>query len=395
MSAGARESTGTSRDMVTLLVCGPGQSASKSISASRDGKPNVQGFNAGMHFAVMEREVQDIRELSEVLRALETLPNVLVIRGAPVPTLSERSGVRRTKANFATPAQGRRWVLLDFDKIPLPSGMDVRKDPVVVAEHLVSRLPAEFHGVSYHFQLSSSAGLKDDGTASMHIWFWLTAPHTDKDLKRWGQAVNKTSSTKLVDTALFNDVQAHYVAAPVFVGMDDPLPVRSGLVTKAAAAVLLQIPEAPISPVFKTGVPDRSPPAGFEALLDRIGDHPGGEGFHEPIIRAIASAVGAQGREGTNVEQLFETVRQRVLAADRSQHDKDYVEHMASREHILPAIEGALTKFGDANPRRKARVIPGMTPHFAEGEELSPEAASGSLDKALRAIVKVPAWPSA
>jgi hypothetical protein len=104
------------------------------------------------------------------------MPNVLVIRGKPAPSLNLKGAVRRLKKNFATSPQGRWWILIDFDKIPLPSGLSVTRNAKVVAGHLVSLLPEEFYDASYHYQLSSSAGLKNPDVASMHIWFWLAQP---------------------------------------------------------------------------------------------------------------------------------------------------------------------------------------------------------------------------
>ena len=91
---------------------------------------------------------------------------------------------------------------------------------------------------------------------------------------------------------------------------------------------------------------------------------PGGDGFHKPIIRAVASYVTTHGSEATDVEALYELVRGRVLEADSSAHDAAYVEQMASRDHIVPAIEQAIVKFGKPDPRRKSRQIPGVAPHF-------------------------------
>ena len=224
---------------------------------------------------------------------------------------------------------------------------------------------------------------------SAHVWFWLSAPWSDAKLKTWAKTVNGHAGSKLIDTALFNDVQAHYTAAPIFEGVADPFPKRSALVKKANDAVSIleiKLPDHPAqerSGPFESGI-------GFEGHLSRIGDHPGGDGFHIPIITAIASYVSTNGSDGTNIETLYETVRDRVLAADRSNHDDAYVKGMASREHIMQAIQGALQKYGNQPAsRRRARVVKGMAPPALQAPLCAAEAHK-KLSEALDSIIGGP-----
>src|SRR5690606_10907338 len=98
--------------------------------------------------------------------------------------------------------------------------------------------------------------------------------------------------------------------------------------------------------------------------------------------------------EGTDVEWLYETVRQRILQADRSQHDDATVEQRASREHIMEAIQGALEKFGDANTRRRGRLIPGATPADRTEVQTAAQEAQARLDQALQSNLKRYPWQS-
>lgn len=354
------ENVVTQPDTLTIMICAQGFSASKTITPKDGGGVDIKGFDAGMYFGVMIREVNDIEELSRNLEALETTHNAFVIRGAPIKPVDPGNPIRRQKVNFVTPERGKRWVLIDFDKLPIPTDIDLAADPQVAIEHLVGQLPAEFHDVSYHYQLSSSAGFSAPGTSSAHVWFWLTDPWPDDKLKTWAKAVNKGGGRKLIDTALFNDVQPHYTAKPIFEGVTDPFPTRSALVRKTNAAVSIRETKAPERPAAQQSGPFESGP-GFDGWLARIGDHLGGEGFHDPIIRATASYVSTHGREGTDVEALYETMRARILAADRSKHDDADIEQMASREHIMPAIAGAIQKFGERPVSlRRSRIIKGL-----------------------------------
>ena len=164
--------------------------------------------------------------------------------------------------------------------------------------------------------------------------------------------------------------------------MADPFPTRSGLVRKAVDEVRLVLPP-PISPRGAARQRSLQPSPGFEAILDEIGDNIGGSGFHKPIIRAVASFVAEHGRDDTDVDALYEVVRATVLAADRSGHTDEHVESMASRDHIVRAIETALVKFGEPNyPRRKSRQIRGLQPHY-HSERISSVESSALLQRAV------------
>jgi hypothetical protein len=227
----------------------------------------------------------------------------------------------------------------------------------------------------------------------MHIWFWLDRPISDVDLKRWATSWNTANAGRvqgkaIIDPRLFNDVQAHYTAAPTFVGMADPFPVRCGLVRKCAHEVAIKLPPRTAERRRRDAVEGAILTAhGFEAILSEIGDHAGGGGFHRPIIRALASYASTYGRDGTDIEAVCDVVRARVMAADRTAHDDEYIEKMASREHIIPAIEQALEKYGGASPRRKTRKIEGIRPHFTS-KPITPAEATRELRDLVEAFFR-------
>ena len=201
---------------------------------------SVRGLRRRLQVRSLEGAISGIEDLSALLVQLEPNHRAFVIRGARRAKDDSGAPIRRLKENFSTPAQGRYWILIDLDKIALPSGITLEQGPKLVCEHLVSLLPEEFHGCSYHFQLSASAGMGDPRKVSVHLWFWLEEPWSDVRLKRWAEAVNVSRGAKLIDEALFNDVQVHYTAAPIFDGVPDPLPVRSGFVKKHSNAVSIR-----------------------------------------------------------------------------------------------------------------------------------------------------------
>lgn len=363
-------------DHLTILSTSPGKLATKRF-VKKGRAVEVVGYDAGWQFGLHSPyPVANIAELSSVLSALEGLPNFLVIRGAPKDPSCVGTWVRRTGSagigNFETPSRGRRWIQIDFDKIEVPAHLSVIMDPVAVCEYLVTLLPLEFQKASYHWTLSSSAGMVARTQVSMHIWFWLKNPVADPVLKAWAKHVNDAAGgKKIVDPALFQSVQAHYTAAPIFDGVIDPIPVRSGLQTKASGAVDLKFDpprSAPAKNSSKQAGASCAPVASGSGLahhLSMIGDHPGGAGFHGPIVAAAASYVGAHGASQTDREELFKLLSAAVLAADRTGHDDAYVDHMASREHVMPAIDSALKKFGSQAPaRKKSKIHHGVRPHY-------------------------------
>jgi len=381
-------------DALTVLKCAPGFFASKQIIARDGEEPEIRGFNAGMWFQQHQWPVSNIVGLWSALTALETMPNCLVIRGAPAQGLDCSRAQRRNKANYRTPARGRLWGLIDVDKLRLPDGLRLSDGVELVCEYLVTLLPPEFHQASYLWQLSSSVGVSDPSVVSMHLWFWFDRPIPDADLKYWANTWNRTNADgvggkPIIDTHLFNDVQAHFTAAPRFVGMADPFPMRCGLVRKAVDEVALRLParstQSKSRPLADTSLQGSR---GFEAILAEIGDHPNGGGFHTPIIRAAASYVATHGREDTDVEALYQVIRDRVLAADRSKHDEAHVLAMAGREHIVRAIEEALVKYGGPSPQRKSRRLEGIPPHFASAP-VSAAIAKENLREVVHAFFRV------
>lgn len=388
------------KDTITVLGCTLGYRATK-IHCRTNGDLKTEGFNAGMYFQSHVISISCIRELSAVLTNLEPTSNMLVIRGLPQPHVEPDQPHQRTKnpptANYRTPADGHRYVMIDIDKLALPAALNLSKTTLPrVIRHVVARLPDEFHNATFHCQLSSSAGISDPTKVSMHLWFWLDRPIPDQDLKRWGTAVNAASGIKLIDTALFNDVQAHYTAAPLFKGMDNPFPERSWLVRKGRDEVALVLPSSVPKPsdtgksrpaksvagktrTTKSVLTSSSAGLGFDYHVASIGDHAGGEGFHEPLLRAAASYVATRGANDIDKERLYETLRRHVLSADASCHSPDEVENRASREHIMPIIDSALKKYGNQTPST-ARLRDGIAPHY-ESKPLPNERATAKLKR--------------
>jgi len=197
-----------------------------------DGK--IHSYDLAKHFTHTTKMVSNIGELSSLLSGLEKDPHSCIIRGAKrglkgsieIPTDPYLKGkVRRRNDYFED--QALHTVLIEVDNY-VPLTCDPIDDPVGASEeYILSCLPEAFHGTSYHWQLSNSAGHPDNiGKLKIHLWFWLKEKCTSASLKKW-----RADNNVECDGAVFNAVQVHYTAAPILKeGVKDPAACRSGLI---------------------------------------------------------------------------------------------------------------------------------------------------------------------
>ena len=225
------------KDVVTVLTTEPHKRASKVIrvpeipvekeliAASGD-RAIIDGYNAGMWFHVTEYPVSDMMDLSQLLAMLAGAPRCLVIRGRARPG-TNLTHTRRRKEHFApTPHQ---WIAVDLDKLPCPADIDPVTAPEKAVKYLVLEwLPKSLHKGACFWQFTSSQGIRKPGTLSARMWFWSEEPRTDAELKRWALTWNTKKGEKVIDPALYHEIQPHYTASPTFLNYDDPLPARIG-----------------------------------------------------------------------------------------------------------------------------------------------------------------------
>lgn len=191
----------------------------------------IKPYDDAKYFGHSVLPVSGISELSMALSSLETDPHACVIRGGykgddhavGVDAEHKPGRVRRLSRLFTdTP---HHWVLIEIDEY-MPAFADPLLEPATaIDEYINDCLPEAFHGISYHWQLSNSAGhAKNAGKLKAHVWFWLAQPASSAQLKAWAESLQLN-----LDKAVFNVVQIHYTAAPLFdEGVANPVPLRSG-----------------------------------------------------------------------------------------------------------------------------------------------------------------------
>jgi len=265
-------------DSITVLRTVGEHLAAKIITATADGV-EVANFDAGAKFTLESVPVDGIHSLASVLTGLTTDPKRLVIRGRLGPNRrpAKNDGtVFRRKVDPQSwrgyfEAVPRRWVCIDIDEPHMMPDMSQVNDPEAVVRFALALLGAPWCDTTVYWQSSSKAGLPGVRKIKLHLWFWFDQPVDDRQLRAKFRLLNKRDGLKVVDDALADSIQIHYTAAPQFVGMDDPLPRRSGLLSGALDSVpvgLLHLTAIPT--VQPRVVPSIAVPTAPEAVVGNV-----------------------------------------------------------------------------------------------------------------------------
>src|SRR5687767_7482150 len=136
-------------------------------------------FSAGAWFSAHEREVTSFTDLVRLLEQVTRVPRCAVLRGRLLPGVDSRRCRRlcdvaehRTAVTFESAA--RRWLAIDVDGLPEPSGCTFAAEPEDGVEHALGLLPEPFSDATCWWQATGDAGIK----AGIHtrLWFWLSRP---------------------------------------------------------------------------------------------------------------------------------------------------------------------------------------------------------------------------
>jgi len=187
----------------------PGKRATKQHTWTGDGW-HTEARAEGYRFdCVPSAPIRNLQELGDALKAIEREPEWLVVRGEPESTETRQRRVYLNDGPFKP--TDRRWLCIDVDEI----------DGSHVSE-AIAALPDYVQRAGCWYQYSSSYGVKL-GKVKVHLWYWLDRPACCFSLRQWAKSLGG-----LIDAMLYNPVQPHFTAAPVFVGAPDPVAQRSG-----------------------------------------------------------------------------------------------------------------------------------------------------------------------
>ncbi|MGK7863197.1 hypothetical protein [Falsiroseomonas sp. E2-1-a4] len=164
----------------------------------------------------------DLNALHQLLHDLLTRRDTCILRGAirdPARARAVRRLVHPDPETGEAPTlaeAARQWLALDMDSLPLPGGTDIL-DLICCGELARAALPQAFDGAACIVGATAGHGFKPG--ARLRLWFLLTRPLAGAECKRWLRG-------HPVDRSVFGAAQPIYSAAPLFIGMADPLPCR-------------------------------------------------------------------------------------------------------------------------------------------------------------------------
>jgi len=373
----------TSSDAVTIMRTVPSRTGERSATKRWAWNHTLHewrsmAYDAGAFFTVEERPVGSLQDLAAVVEDVRRDPRAFMVRGAPTAAVRTEIAAnptavfrRRKHPRGDTPATldeaSRHHLMIDIDGWPLPDWADLADDPEAVIDAAVhDLLPPPFHDAACFWQLSASAGFKT-GVLKAHLFFWLAEPIANADLKTYFHA-----HAPLVDRALYQAAQPHYIADPIIEGGHDPLPRRTGWRKAMDDAVTLPhldlaemraaIQKARQRTINGAGLQGATA-SSVEGVLALLGDGDGLEGFHVPLRTATLVYARRTAPRQRDDEALKAMVRDAIARAprnSRSRSDAD-VDRYCSDAYLDDLIEGAFRLVAES--RRDAPE--GMRPHHA------------------------------
>ena len=176
------------QDDLIILRSADNRRLAKVITKTGDGY-SVEGYEAGSRYSWEAVTVWGLEDIEEVLWHLAGDTSACIIRGAP--RHPDRAGHvnrcqhqqedgRQPDWDHARP--GRQWVAFDIDKLPIAGKPEDLESLAVMAR---ARLPEPFSQMACVWKLSSSTGLDDWQTVSMHLWFWMPDAVFDLSWRKW------------------------------------------------------------------------------------------------------------------------------------------------------------------------------------------------------------------
>lgn len=278
----------------------------KRWTAGPGGTSTCRGYDQAMHFTSREEPVESINALGRLLARLERDRQSCVIRAALLEGVDPATPHRRllhARPDEDDGAQtcedvARCWACFDVDDVPMPPGLSLPENPDEVIAAVIERhLPRDLHGVTCAWQLSSSAGMpKAAGIVKAHVWYYLARPLSSAELTRWAKAAGLKG---VIDFATLRGVQPEYTAVPIFDGVEDPLPRRSGMLRRDRDVARLVPPletarKAPTSRAVPSGVRPGDDALAEAAGLLRASWPAEGTGYHDAVA-ALCGALLAAG----------------------------------------------------------------------------------------------------
>lgn len=366
-------------DTVTVLTSLDPPCA-KAIYLKEDGTLEATGIKHAFEYKGVERRVNDLWSLADLLDELSEFTHKCIVRGGILPGVN-RARMRRLKharegASATLAEQSRYWLLVDIDQLPVPENVDLyRNVEETIRKHVLSRLPVVFHGASCWYQFTGGQGVKSG--LNVRLAFYLDRPLSHAEIKtclcrrRPLPGVPKKLWPKQfpIDPALYSAVQEHYVARPkILSGAWDPLAgvcERSGRIRGASDVVVVpdisqmaqdrEVSDA-ASPATAGGGGEAS---SFEEYLSQIGDHECGNGCHMALLSAAGYYFYKHGADAS-LARLKRHLLRRMRTAywDPKKHPRDYIEGEIKRiDDLIDSTRGYQREAERVEEEKRAQAI--------------------------------------
>ena len=337
-----------------------------------------------------------------------------MIRGDVIAGVNTTKAIERTMyapekgytGNIESHKVGKPWIQIDYDNIKLSDSINVLTHPKEAVEYAVSLLPEYLQNVDYDVQLSSSCGMKGEHSLSAHVFIWLDRPIHDDSLRAWANSWNDHVGGKIIDPALFNPIQLHYIVNPIFLGdLKDPYPDnRDWKVTKAhrfatfpPESTFHNLPKATDSEPDSISGNTKSVNSSFQVALEEIGDHEGGKGFKKHIFKTLCSYFYKNNPDQVDIVWLTKVITKKCLQADcsDSDHGQAYVlKYLATQldQEIKKAKDFSGKKYFANKALHKETgnkgLILGVEPYYKKLPFKEKKTYSAELKKAVAECVK-------
>lgn len=302
----------------------------KVISRDANDSIKITQYPQIQYFTYREYEPKD---LSGLIKVLETLTiHDCVIRGE---LRDNQPKIEQARNKELVRDADQQWLCIDIDAFDItPLQCTFAEAPGILKE----MLPPEFSKASAYYQFSASSGFKGN-KVSIHYWFWMSEPVSNQRLKTYFELFNQsyeaTYGVKLVDGVLYDPIQIHYTAPPVIIGMDDPIPQRTGLVKGLTDIVTLG---ADILPPSDLNEDSKS----VAKYLAKMGDDK--DGFHGPLRSASMVFARQRERNQAAINEFKLLARDAIQQADRSRHAATQLERYSSDAYLEMLLNSAWDK---------------------------------------------------
>jgi len=198
---------------LTALAADDGKIATKT-HVWWDDKWETAGYTAGFMFRHWTRELKGLDDLGFALEKLSVQPGMFAIRGDVKPGAPKT--IQRTYKAEGSWIEDvdKMWLCIDIDGQPASPDRDH-------VEQAIAMMPEWLQDADCIWRFSSSHGIKPANQLRLHLWYFLTRPVGNNALRHWARPLP-------IDGALYQPVQPHYTATPIFIGADDPVTKRLG-----------------------------------------------------------------------------------------------------------------------------------------------------------------------